>query len=85
MLNFNFKLLRVLLGSGQRKLKSGGHPGAPVEVGDQNGKTPLHDAARWNRNPKGVEILLEHEALINASDDDGNAPLNDAFRWNSMG
>ena len=47
---------------------------ADVNAKDDDGKTPLHDAAYWGRTA-AVDALLAAGADVNAKDDDGKTPL----------
>ena len=49
--------------------------GARVNARSLDGATPLHVAARMNRNPAVVAQLVEGGADLNARDRDGNTPL----------
>ena len=52
--------------------------GADPRSRDQDGRTPLHDAARNNEDPAIVRMLVEAGADPNARDVDGRIPLHDA-------
>lgn len=49
--------------------------GAQVNARSLDGATPLHVAARMNRNPAVIAQLVEGGADLNARDRDGNTPL----------
>ena len=49
--------------------------GAQVNARSLDGETPLHVAARMNRNPAVVAQLVEGGADLNARDRNGNTPL----------
>jgi cytohesin len=53
--------------------------GVDPNIQDNNGWTPLHDAAFWD-HPEIVEFLLEHGADPNIQDNDGDTPLHIAAR-----
>jgi ankyrin repeat protein len=51
--------------------------GVDINVRDNNGKTPLHDAAGLG-NLKAMEFLLDKGVDINVRDNNGKTPLHDA-------
>ncbi|MEM9538415.1 MAG: ankyrin repeat domain-containing protein [Cyanobacteria bacterium P01_E01_bin.42] len=54
-----------------------------VRVGDREGKTPLHYAARRDR-VRAIVILLNEGADIHAKDEDGHTALHDAADYGSL-
>ncbi len=48
--------------------------GADINLGEREGRTPLHCAAQTNR-PKIAEILIERGARLDIRDDRGRTPL----------
>ena len=52
--------------------------GADPNVRNKSGNTPLHDAARANRNPEVTRVLLESMANLAARDNRGRTPLHQA-------
>ena len=56
--------------------------GADINARDEFGNTPLHRAARYNKNPAVITVLVKAGAEINARDISGNTPLYDAT-WNN--
>ena len=59
--------------------------GADVNAVNTHGQTPLHTAAGgWKDCPELCEILLKHDAKIDAVDEDGNQPLHLACQQNHV-
>ena len=56
--------------------------GAELEVRDEYKGTPLHYAARFNKNPKVIESLLAAGAELEVRDQWGETPLHRAARFN---
>lgn len=52
--------------------------GAEVDARDEDGETPLHQAAENGQAPAVLEALLKAGAKINARDEDGWPPLHKA-------
>ena len=50
--------------------------GTNVNARDENGNTPLHIVARYNREPAQVDLLLENGADVNAKNYNEITPLN---------
>ena len=49
--------------------------GADVNVRNEDGETPLHWAARWNRNPEVIALMVRHGTDVNVQDKVGDTPL----------
>ncbi len=47
---------------------------------DEDGVTPLHEAALWGHN-EVVELLIANGAEVNAKDDDDQTPLDWAIKY----
>ena len=55
--------------------------GADVNARDRDGRTPLHLAARYRKNPAFITTLVKGGAEVNAKDEDGYTPLDKAVRY----
>ena len=58
--------------------------GADVDLGGQNGITPLH-AACGNGHVDVARLLLEKGAMVDWRDSDGRTPLFAAAKWGHVG
>ncbi len=58
--------------------------GAPVDLKDDKGRSPLHYAAR-KQDPAYLKILLERRPALNTLNSEGRTPLIEAVSWNSPG
>ena len=56
--------------------------GADLNARDKQGKTPLHTAALWNKNPAVFAALLKAGADLNARDKQDATPLHRAAGFN---
>jgi len=50
-----------------------------VNAKDEDGVTPLHEAALWGHN-EVAELLIANGADVNAKNDDGRTPLDSAIK-----
>ena len=57
--------------------------GADIEAMDDEGRTPLHEAAAFNTEPAVAAVLLDHGANIEARADEGITPLHAAAAQNA--
>jgi ankyrin repeat protein len=57
--------------------------GAPLDVLEQGGQTPLHIAARRQSDPKQARMLIEAGAPLDVRDDNGQTPLHIAATWSN--
>ena len=56
--------------------------GADINTMNKHGQTPLHTAAGgWKDCPELCEVLLKHDAKVDAVDEGGNRPLHLACKW----
>ena len=55
--------------------------GVDVNVKNERGRTPLYDAAIWDRNDI-AKLLFDADADVNAKDNDGKTPLDAANEEN---
>ena len=55
--------------------------GASVNARDEDGDTPLHNAAIYSKNPAVITALLNAGADVNARDKDGDTPLHTAVYY----
>ncbi|KAH7350388.1 ankyrin repeat protein, partial [Pyrenochaeta sp. MPI-SDFR-AT-0127] len=53
---------------------------ADLDANDDNGNTPLHDAAAEGVE-EAVKLLLDYGAEVNVPNDDGDFPLHSSTRW----
>ena len=58
--------------------------GADVNAKDKTGATPLHEAARWQRNIGVLRYLVSEGADVNAKNSNGSTPLFVAAVGNSV-
>ena len=56
--------------------------GADVNAKNIDGKTPLHQAAYFNKNPEVITTLIKAGADVNAKNKNGSTPLQDAVWFN---
>jgi cytohesin len=49
--------------------------GVQVDARDEDGHTPLHEAAGLSRSPDAVALLIKAGANVNAETDDGRRPI----------
>ena len=56
--------------------------GASINITDDEGDTPVHWAARWNKT-EAIAMLIKHGASINMTNDMGYKPFDWASRHKS--
>ena len=56
--------------------------GVDINIPDNDGYTPLHEAAQFNRNPDVLSVLLDHGADINIRGEFGRTALHEAALYN---
>ena len=57
--------------------------GAPIHHLDNDGQTPLHEAASWDQQ-KIVKLFIVHGANVNTKGADGRGPLHIAIANGNM-
>ncbi len=55
--------------------------GAPLDVRNDDGQTPLHIAATYSGDPKLIRLLITHGVDVNAMDDHQLTPLAATRHW----